>query len=178
MNQSKFNGHNKLNDNLTHTLNRNLCTILHGMFNMEFQTDSQFNRSNCLPHCQEIMSFIHFSGIQKEGDICLGMSHKHTQVLLSQLISPRINNSEYNQLIVTTVGEIANTLAGEFFSNSNIRKKYGVPHILPPLTLDDESLSNPNFPITQGFCGKVRCQDIEIFSFISSTSAQRLISAI
>ncbi|NQZ56904.1 MAG: hypothetical protein HRT88_05460 [Lentisphaeraceae bacterium] len=167
-----------MNDNLTHTLNQNLCSILYGMFNMEFQTDSQFSRSNCLPHCQEIMSFIHFSGIQEEGDICLGMSHKHTRLLISQLISPRINNSEYNQLIATTVGEIANTLAGEFFSDSNIRKKYGTPCILPPLTLDDESLSNPSFPIIQGFCGKVRYQDIEIFSFISSTSPQRLISVI
>ena len=79
------------------------------------------------------------------------------------LIEVRLSES----LMRATVGEVSNTLAGEFLSLPSVSQTFGHVDVNPPLVLDDHIQDNPAFPIVQGYCGKIQFGDIEILTFIS-----------
>lgn len=146
-------------------LNRTLCEVMHQMFSMNFLPQT-CNKKNCLPDIEEIMSFIHFHGESCHGDICLSMSHESCQKMLAQH-NLNTEGHEFESLMRATVGEVSNTLAGEFLSLPSVSQTFGHVDVNPPLVLDDHIQDNPAFPIVQGYCGKIQFGDIQILTFIS-----------
>ena len=146
-------------------LNKTLCGVLEKMFSMEFKPSS-FSRKNSLPECEEIMSFVHFDGEISQGEICLSMSHPNCDKMLNQF-KAYAGDCDFEKLMSNTLGEISNTLAGEFLSLPKINQAFGSMKIHPPIILDDHAKNNPAFPIIEGYCGKITFGEIEILTFIS-----------
>jgi len=137
------------------------------MFGMEFKAQGLATKSNCMPNCQQIMSFIHFNSDNHAGDLCIGMSHMSCKILVDKLICST-KGDIYNTLLRTTVGEISNVLAGEFFISPQVSETYGAVTFCTPVTLDESRQNNPDFPIIEGFSGKITSSNIEIYTFLSN----------
>ena len=146
-------------------LNRTLCEIMKQMFSMDFIAQNS-NKNNCLPDCEGIMSFIHFNSSDFRGDICLSMSHESCRRMLAQH-NLTANSNDFEILMRSTVGEVSNTLAGEFLALPQVRQTFGHVEVHPPIILDDHVKDNPAFPLVQGYCGKIQFDEIEILTFIS-----------
>ncbi|MCH2209476.1 MAG: chemotaxis protein CheX [Lentisphaerales bacterium] len=94
------------------------------------------------------------------------MSHESCRRMLAQH-NLTANSNDFEILMRSTVGEVSNTLAGEFLALPQVRQTFGHVEVHPPIILDDHVKDNPAFPLVQGYCGKIQFDEIEILTFIS-----------
>ena len=105
-----------------------------------------------------------------QGQIVIGFPESVMESeILNSVLDLAEDEDEKDELIQSSLGELVNTISGEYIVHDELTRKYGDLTLSPPLVWDQTEESCPRFTKSDGCSGRVKSESdsMEINTFFS-----------
>ncbi|MCM8535554.1 MAG: chemotaxis protein CheX [Lentisphaeraceae bacterium] len=152
-----------------------LCDMITKMFGHTFVSNQQNLHPVSIPPADKYMVYIQLRGVTVEGELILSFNGEAATHFLDTIQIYTQNEITQRKLLHSTLGEIANVVAGEIMTHDCFKKTFGEVRISPPLVWDAEAPTEGCIPLRSGFAGSVENGDDAIKTFVTCSQSNMTI---